>query len=422
MERIPKIKKIKNSVINLPNISDSLKNIIKFHDFKAEENEEAKEFNLTFRQFSKYSQESNIYKIKYKHKPCSEDLLYLLFALKYSCKEIYKNKRLIMNCIYQPFLSQKYEYHDFNIIPENKSDNLLNEHLKNSKGGVYDIKECIIQNKKCFIVAGYMLVLYQQNDFGEKNILSNDFDQLITSINIIYYNKSMIIVTGTKSGIIRFYQVNSFHDVKYLNSIFKKFNSPINYIYTSELDNNYNAYYFIIDDYSIQLWKDLGDKILYKLDIEHKGKDINKNSIVCTDYIYNTEENENNIVYADKTFGLYLLKVKNESYINFNKNNDIYEEKLELDLFRKKQITSLKFLKDTKNKNKDIRTLFIGNVEMIMVYDLFKKSINSYIPLCDEISFIEYYLYKSTLFLFCSGNNNLHLLHYNLKSINLKLY
>ena len=52
---------------------------------------------------------------------------------------------------------------------------------------------------------------------------------------------------------------------------------------------------------------------------------------------------------------------------------------------------------------------------MILVYDLFKKVINSYIPLSDEISFIEYFLYKSTLFLFCSGNNNLHLLHYSLK-------
>ena len=54
-----------------------MKNIIKFHDFITEENEEVKEFNLQFRQFSKYSQESNIYQIKYKHKPCKEDLLYL---------------------------------------------------------------------------------------------------------------------------------------------------------------------------------------------------------------------------------------------------------------------------------------------------------------------------------------------------------
>ena len=407
MEQIPKIKKIKNSVINLPNLSESLKNIIKFHDFKVEEDEDIKEFNITFRQFSKYSQESNIFQIKYKHKPCEEDLLYLLFALKYSCKEIYNNKRLIMNCIYQPFLSQKYEYDNFSIVNKSNDCNLINEHLKKFKGGIYDIKECIIQNKKCFIVAGYMLALYQQNDFGEKNILSNDYDQLITSINIIYYNKNMMIVTGTKSGIIRFYQVNSFHDVKYINSIFKKFNSPINCIYKTEEDNTINAHYFIIDDYSIQLWKDLGDKVLYKLDIEHKEKSLNKNMIECSDYIYNYEENENNIVYADKAFGLYLLKIKNESYINFNKNKDVVEEKLELDLFRKKQITSLKFLKDKNNKNKNIRTLFIGNVEMIMVYDLFKKCIDSYIPLSDEISFIEYYLYKSTLFLFCVGNNNL---------------
>ena len=411
MENIPKIKKIKNSVVNLPNITDSLKNIIKFHDFITEENEEVKEFNLQFRQFSKYSQESNIYQIKYKHKPCKEDLLYLLFALKYSCKELYNNKKLIMKCIYEPFLSQKYEYDNLSLINKNKDNNLINEHLKKFKGGIYDIKECVIENKKCFIVAGYMLVLYLQNDFGEKNVLSNDFDQLITSINIINYNNSMIIITGTKSGIIRFYQVNSFHDVKYINSIFKKFISPINYIYSCGENNNINSYYFIIDDYSIQLWKDIGDTILFKFNIENKEN--NKNKIICTDYIYNYEENINNIVYADLNFGLYLLQVKNECYFNFNKNKDILKEKLELDLFRKKQITSVKFLRNNKNNNKSIRTLFIGNIEMIMVYDLFKKVINSYIPLSDEISFIEYYLYNSTLFLFCSGNNYLHLLHYN---------
>ena len=160
MDEIPKIKKIRNSIVNLPNINDSIKNIIKLDDFESNENEANTEFNLQFRQFSKFSKESNIYRIQYRHKPCEEDLLYLLFALKYSCKEIYKNKLLIMNCIYQPFLSQKYEYHDFNIIPENKSDNLLNEHLKNFKGGVYDIKECLIGNKNCYIKLLYNCRIY----------------------------------------------------------------------------------------------------------------------------------------------------------------------------------------------------------------------------------------------------------------------
>ena len=318
---------------------------------------------------------------------------------------------LIMDCIYHPFLSQKYEYDNLSIINKNSDNNLINEHLKKFKGGIYDIKECLIENKKCFIIAGYMLVLYQQNDFGEKNVLSNDYERLITSLNIIYYNKKMIIVTGCKSGIIRFYQVNSFHDVVYINSIFKKFTSPINFSYSNGEENDFNAYYFIIDDYSIQLWKDLGDTILFKLNINDKGND--KNKIKCCDYIYNDEEKENIIVYADMNFGLFLLNVKNECYINFNKNKDIQKEKLELDLFSKKQITSVKFFR--KNKLQKIRTLFIGNTEMILVYDLFKKVINSYIPLSDEISFIEYFLYKSTLFLFCSGNNNLHLLHYSLK-------
>ena len=411
---IPKIKKIRNSVVNLPNINDSLKNIIKFHDFEVEEKEDIKELNLRFRQFSKYSQESNIYQINYKHKPCPEDLLYLLFALKYSCKKLYNNKRLIMNCIYLPFLSQKYEYDNLSIIKKEKGDNLVNEHLKKFKGGIYDIKECIIDNKKCFIIAGYMLVLYQQNDFGEKNVLSNDFDQLITSINIIYYNKSMIIITGTKSGIIRFYQVNSFHDVKYINSIFKKFTSPINYIFTSGEKNDFNAYYYILDDYSIQLWKDLGDKILFKFNLDNNEKDNNKNKIITSDYLYNSEEKENLIVYADMNYGLYSLNVKNECFINFNKNKDIFKEKLELNLFKKKQITSLKFYRKS-NNDKNVRLLFIGNVQMILLYDLFKKEINSYIHLSDEISFIDYFLYNSTLFVFCSGNNCLHLLHYKEK-------
>ena len=165
MEGIPKIKKIKDSIVNLPNINDYLKNIIKLDDFEIKENEDIKEFNVRFRQFSKFSRESNIYEIKYRHKPCREDLLYLLFALKYSCPEIYKNKRLIMNCIYEPFLSQKYEYDDFSVKNNDNSNNLLNEHLKNFKGGVYDIKECLIGSKKYYIIAGYMLVLNISKSF-----------------------------------------------------------------------------------------------------------------------------------------------------------------------------------------------------------------------------------------------------------------
>ena len=406
MEGIPTIKKIKNSIINLPNISDSLKDLIKIDDFESSESSDIKEFNLQFRQFSKFSRESNIYQIKYKHKPCEEDLLYLLFALKYSCKEIYNNKLLIMKCIYEPFLSQKYEYHDFNIIPENKNDNLLNAHLKNFKGGVYDIKECLIGDKNCYIIAGYMLVLYQKNDFGEKNVLSNDYEHLITAVNIIYINKSMFIITGTKSSIIRFYKVNSFHDVQYLNSIFKKFSSSINYIFTSSNVDDLNAYYFIIDEVSIQLWKNLGEEIIFKYNIEQKDK----HKIICSDYLYDEQEGENKIVYADTNFALYSLNIKNEKFFTFNKNKDISLDKLELNLFKKKQITAIKFYENKKYNY--VRTLFIGNVDMILVYDLFEKTINSYFPLFDTIQFIEYYLYNSILFLFCSGKNNLHLLHF----------
>ena len=406
MEGIPKIKKIKNSIVNLPNINDSLKDLIKLNDFESNENESIKEFNLQFRQFSKFSRESNIYQIKYKHKPCEEDLLYLLFALKYSCKEIYNNKRLIMNCIYWPFLSQKYEYHDFSIIPENKSDNLLNDHLKNFKGGVYDIKECLIGNKKCYIIAGYMLVLYQKDEFGEKNVLSNDYEHLITAVNIIYINKIMHIVTGTKSAIVRLYKVNSFHDVQYLNSFFKKFSSSINYIFTSSKPDDINAYYFIIDEVSIQLWKNLGEEIIFKHNIEQKDK----HKIICSDYLYDELEEENKIVYADTNLELYLLNIKNEQFFNFNKYKHMNLEKLELDLFKKKQITSVKFYMN--EKYNFVRTLFIGNVDMILVYDLFKKNINSYFPLFDRILFIEYYISESTLFLFCSGRDSLHLLHF----------
>ena len=406
MEGIPKIKKIKNSIVNLPNINDSLKDLIKLNDFESNENESIKEFNLQFRQFSKFSRESNIYQIKYKHKPCEEDLLYLLFALKYSCKEIYNNKRLIMNCIYWPFLSQKYEYHDFSVIPENKSDNLLNEHLKNFKGGVYDIKECLIGNKKCYIIAGYMLVLYQKDEFGEKNVLSNDYEHLITAVNIIYINKIMHIVTGTKSAIVRLYKVNSFHDVQYLNSFFKKFSSSINNIFTSSKPGDIIAYYFIIDEVSIQLWKNLGEEIVFKHNIEQKDK----HKIICSDYLFDELEEENKIVYADTNLELHLLNIKYEQFFNFNKYKDMNLEKLKLDLFKKKQITSVKFYKN--KKYNFVRALFIGNVDMILVYDLFKKNINSYFPLFDRILFIEYYISESILFLFCSGRDSLHLLHF----------
>jgi len=406
MDEIPKIKKIRNSIVNLPNINDSIKNIIKLDDFESNENEANTEFNLQFRQFSKFSKESNIYRIQHRHKPCEEDLLYLLFALKYSCKELYNNKRLIMECIYKPFLCQKYEYDNFSVINNDNSNNLLNEHLKNFKGGVYDIKECLIGNKNCYIIAGYMLVLYQKDDFGEKNVLSNDYEHLITAVNIIYINKIMHIVTGTKSAIVRFYRVNSFHDVQYINSLFKKFSSPINYIFTSSKIDDINSHYFLIDEVSIQLWKNLGEEIMIKYNIEQKDK----HKIICSDYIYDKNIGEHKIVYADTNFQLHLLNIDDEKIFSFNKNKKLNSEILELNLFKKKQITSVKFYKS--NNNKIMRTLFIGNVDMILVYDLFQKTINSYFPLFDTIQFIEFYLYNSILYLFCSGTNGLHLLHF----------
>ena len=406
MDEIPKIKKIRNSIVNLPNINDSIKNIIKLDDFESNENEANTEFNLQFRQFSKFSKESNIYRIQYRHKPCEEDLLYLLFALKYSCKELYNNKRLIMECIYKPFLCQKYEYDNFSVINNENSNNLLNEHLKNFKGGVYDIKECLIGNKNCYIIAGYMLVLYQKDDFGEKNVLSNDYEHLITAVNIIYINKIMHIVTGTKSAIVRFYRVNSFHDVQYINSLFKKFSSPINYIFTSSKIDDINSHYFLIDEVSIQLWKNLGEEIIIKYNIEQKDK----HKIICSDYIYDENIGEHKIVYADTNFQLHLLNIDDEKIFSFNKNKKLNSEILELNLFKKKQITSVKFYKS--NNNKIMRTLFIGNVDMILVYDLFQKTINSYFPLFGTIQFIEFYLYNSILYLFCSGTNGLHLLHF----------
>ena len=406
MDEIPKIKKIRNSIVNLPNINDSIKNIIKLDDFESNENEANTEFNLQFRQFSKFSKESNIYRIQYRHKPCEEDLLYLLFALKYSCKELYNNKRLIMECIYKPFLCQKYEFDNFSVINNDNSNNLLNEHLKNFKGGVYDIKECLIGNKNCYIIAGYMLVLYQKDDFGEKNVLSNDYEHLITAVNIIYINKIMHIVTGTKSVIVRFYRVNSFHDVQYINSLFKKFSSPINYIFTSSKIDDINSHYFLIDEVSIQLWKNLGEEIMIKYNIEQKDK----HKIICSDYIYDKNIGEHKIVYADTNFQLHLLNIDDEKIFSFNKNKKLNSEILELNLFKKKQITSVKFYKS--NNNKILRTLFIGNVDMILVYDLFQKTINSYFPLFGTIQFIEFYLYNSILYLFCSGTNGLHLLHF----------
>ena len=406
MDEIPKIKKIRNSIVNLPNINDSIKNIIKLDDFESNENEANTEFNLQFRQFSKFSKESNIYRIQYRHKPCEEDLLYLLFALKYSCKELYNNKRLIMECIYKPFLCQKYEYDNFSVINNDNSNNLLNEHLKNFKGGVYDIKECLIGNKNCYIIAGYMLVLYQKDDFGEKNVLSNDYEHLITAVNIIYINKILHIVTGTKSAIVRFYRVNSFHDVQYINSLFKKFSSPINYIFTSSKIDDINSHYFLIDEVSIQLWKNLGEEIIIKYNIEQKDK----HKIICSDYIYDENIGEHKIVYADTNFQLHLLNIDDEKIFSFNKNKKLNSEILELNLFKKKQITSVKFYKS--NNNKIMRTLFIGNVDMILVYDLFQKTINSYFPLFGTIQFIEFYLYNSILYLFCSGTNGLHLLHF----------
>ena len=216
----------------------------------------------------------------------------------------------------------------------------------------------------------------------------------------------MHIVTGTKSAIVRFYRVNSFHDVQYINSLFKKFSSPINYIFTSSKIDDINSHYFLIDEVSIQLWKNLGEEIMIKYNIEQKDK----HKIICSDYIYDKNIGEHKIVYADTNFQLHLLNIDDEKIFSSNKNKKLNSEILELNLFKKKQITSVKFYKS--NNNKIMRTLFIGNVDMILVYDLFQKTINSYFPLFGTIQFIEFYLYNSILYLFCSGTNGLHLLHF----------
>ena len=401
---IPKIMKIKNSVINLPMINDSLKKVIKIQDIEVKEDTSNKEFYLRFRQFSKFSKESNVFKIFYLHKPCQDDLIYLLWAIKNKNMEIYKNKKLIIECIYKPFLSQKYDFESFK-MDNGKNDELKNSHLKFFKGGVYDIKECIIENKKCFIVAGYMLALYMQNDFGEKNILSNENDELITSVNVKYYQKTTTIITGSIRGTIRFYDIKSFHGVKYITSLFKKFNSAINNIFIFGPKFDSNNTYLIMDKNTIQLWGNLGENILSKININDK----NNRTINCADYYYDESNQENIVIYADSNNTLFLLNYTNTYYFDRTNKNIFGSEKLELDMFKKKQITALKFFKENS------QIIFAGNVEMILIYDIFRKKINSYIVLFDEISFIEYYLYESILFLFCSGNNNLHLLHYKLK-------
>lgn len=401
---IPKIMKIKNSVINFPMISDSLKKVIKINDVEINEDTTKKEFFLSFRQFSKFSRESNVFKVLYRHKPCQDDLIYLLWAIKSKNKEIYKNKKLIVECIYKPFLSQKYEFDTFQ-INNNSNDELKNSHLKYFKGGVYDIKECVIENKKCFVVAGYMLALYLQNDFGEKNILSNENDELITSVNVKYYQKTSIIITGSIRGTIRFYNIKSFHGVEYMTSLFKKFNSEISNIFVFGPKFDSNNTYLIMDKNTIQLWGNLGENVLSKINVNDKD---NK-TISCSDYYYDDSFQENIVIYADSNNTLFLLNYANTVYFDRTNKNILNCEKLELDMFKKKQITSLKFFKENN------KIIFVGNVEMILVYNIFKKMIDSYIVLFDEISFIEYYLYESTLFLFCSGNNHLHLLHYKLK-------
>ena len=391
MNGCPKLKKLKKGIVSIKFIDSypHLKNLLYLDNFQIKQDN--KQLILSFKQFSKYCQYNNTYKIIYKHKGDEDDLLYLLYLLKYKDKKIYEKKKIIMDCIFLPFLTEKYTYEDFNCI----------ENDMKMKKGSYTIDTIILDNKEYYVIGGYVFGLYQKDDFSSRNILSNEYDDCITALTTIEpnpNNKNYQIITGGKSGAIKLWEVKSLHEVKYINTVFKKFYDVKN-IYKVK-DGSFSI--IICDNSKIKVWKTFNEEI-FGFDVDKsKDKENDINNIECTDYYYNKKNNQNLFVYADRR--------KNLFFNSFEKINFLFSTKRHLKTNQiffddKRQISCLKFYNDD-------RTLFIGNSQMINVYDYSNFTIANAYHLNDKINFIDYYLYKKIIYVFVGGEECFHILHF----------
>ena len=391
MNLCPKLKKLKKGIITI-HFEDSfphLKNLLKLTDFQIQKTK--KELTLSFKQFSKYCQYSNTYKVIYKHKADEDDLLYLLYLLKYKGKKIYENKNIIMDHIFHPFLCEKYTYDNFTCI----------ENDIKIKKGTYTIDTIKLKDIEYYVIGGHIFGLFQKDDFSTRNIIINENDDCITSLIAIdkKSNEKIQIVTGSKNGAIKLWEVIDFHEVKYKNTVFKKFYDVKN-IYKVN-DNSYSI--IICDENKIKVWKTFNEEI-FGFDVDKsQDKENDINSIECTDYYFNTKNNINMFVYADRR--------KNLFFNTFEKINFLFSVKRHLKINKihfddKRQISTLKFYNDNK-------TLFIGNSEMINVYDYINFNIAYAYHLNDKINFIDYCLYKKMLYVFVGGKETFHILHFD---------
>ena len=150
--------------------------------------------------------------------------------------------------------------------------------------------------------------------------------------------------------------------------------------------------------------KNFGEEI-FGIDVD-KSKDVNKdiNKIICIIYEYCDFTFENLIIYADKRSNLFFIKFKNV-HRNFDVKKELKIDKIKID--SKRQITSLKYYKKS-------NTLFYGNTKMLCVFNCNNYTEDNLIFLNDQINYIEYYIYKKIMYLFCNGENNLHILHFKL--------
>jgi hypothetical protein len=391
MSFCPKLKKLKKGIITI-HFEDSfphLKNIIKLTDFQIKKTK--KELTLSFKQFSKYCQYNDTYKVTYKHKADEDDLLYLLYLIKYKGKKLYENKNLIMDCIFHPFLCEKYTYDNFTCI----------ENDLKIKKGTYTIDTITLKNIDYYVIGGHIFGLFQKDDFSTRNIIINENDDCITSLISIdkKSNEKIQIITGSKNGAIKLWEVIDFHEVKYKNTVFKKFYDVKN-IYKVN-DNSYSI--IICDENKIKVWKTFNEEI-FGFDVDKsQDKENDINTIECTDYYFNTKNNINIFVYADRRKNLFFNTFEKINFL-FSVKRHLKTNKIHFD--DKRQISTLKFYNDN-------RTLFIGNSEMINVYNYNTFTIDYAYHLNDKINFIDYYLNKNMLYVFAGGKESFHILHFD---------
>ena len=370
MSFCPKLRSVNQAILSLPTYQP-LSEIISLQDIEITKPTKDKKI-IAFTVFRQFCKQIVRYSLEFKLQSTEEDLMNLLYLVKYTKKELYDKKPLMFS-IYNDFFREKYF---FESIKKTKEDTL--------KGGVYSVENATISNRNCFIIGGWVFGIYDKNDLTSRNIISNTWDENISCLALVGNDE---LITGYKSGNIKVWKIISFSIVKFVDCVFKHFNE-IKKIYSFK---DGSRRYGIVDESKIEIWREWNKS---EFNYEAEGS-----KIVCSTYDYDEKSKTSRIIFADTKSYIIFLKFRESDSSPEVKR--VYNE-------NDKQILSLKYYH---KKN----ALFAGNTILVQIWRYSGDIDGEYVLdrahfLNDEILFLEYFEDEGMIYLFCGGKKTLHIL------------